>query len=249
MKKRSFTVAFVLISFLSIAQVREVKSRASEYKSNKSSSSTDNSYSYFGDDGEGSLLVSLFSDLFVGTLINGFSAAQYAQMNNAAEEDWRKSLEIGLSGGLNCREVEFFDRQMIRGNWGLFSTQLRRFNVNDVSGAFTTIDWQVLQFNLINLEKVRWVLGLGISHETQINQTHFEWASEFYVMIKNKFSPYLTYRQSEDGYPRREFTGMLEFRPFYNRHAEFSFVGGYVHQKIYDIGFNFLSTGVMFRLK
>ena len=234
---------------MSFAQVRDVKSRASDYKSNKSSSSSESSYSYSSGGGDGNFFVALFSDVLFGSIINGFSAAQHAQLNNADVEDWRTSLEVGVSGGLDFGEVEFFDRQMIRGNWGLFSTQLRRFNVNDVSGAFTTIDWQIVQFNLINLEKVRWVFGLGISHETQVDQTHFEWASEFYVTIKNKFTPFVTYRQSEDGYPRREFTGMLEFRPFRKRAAEFSFVGGYVHQKLYDIGFNFASAGVMFRLK
>ena len=245
----------ILLSFLlvtSYGQVREVKSRASSYKSGGSggSSSSSDSYSYSSDDGSDNFFVALIGDVIFGSIYHGFSQAQFYQLNNANEEDWRISLEIKVNGGVNFSDVEFFDSQTIRGNWGLFSTQVRRFNVNDVSGAFTTIDWQIVQFNLINREKVRWTMGMGISHETQMNQTHFEWATEFQVsLFDNKWMPYVTYRKSGDGYPRTEFSGMLEFRPFRDRINEFSFRAGYVHQKLYDIPFHFPTIGVGFWLK
>lgn len=239
---------FSFIFFFVNAQVREVKSRADDYKSGDSSSS-DNNYTSTTDDGN-NFFADLFGEILFGTIYHGFSTAQFYQLNNSDEEDWRTSLELKANGGVNFSSVDFFDSQLIRGNWGLFSTEVRRFNVNDVSGAFTTIDWQILQFNLINREKVRWVIGMGISHETQINQTHFEWKTEFQVsLFNNKWMPYFIYRQSEDGYPRTEFSGMLEYRPYRDRIKEFSFRAGYVHQKLYDVPFHFPTVGIGFWLK
>lgn len=222
-------------------------SRANDHKLKAGSTSSDDSSSSSDDD---SFLAALVGDILFGSIYRGFNVAQFYQLNNANEEDWRTGFEIKVNGGVNFRKVEFFDSQMIRGNWGLFSTEVRRFNVNDVSGAFATFDWQILQFNLINREKIRWIIGMGISHETQVNQTHFEWKTEFRVsLFENKWMPYLIYRQSEDGYPRTEFSSMLEYRPFRDRIHEFSFRFGYVHQKIYEVPFHFPSIGISFWLK
>lgn len=229
-----------------MSQVREVKSRAASYKSSNSSSS-ESSSSYSGD--VDWFLVELFADLFTEVIFGSFSAAQYGQLQNADVEDWRVSAEFKAFGGVNFGNVTYFDRQMIRGNWGLFSTQLRRMNVNDVSGGFTTIDWQILQLNLINLKNVRWVLGAGISHETDMDQTHFEFATELYVSVLDRFMPYLTYRASGDKYPREEFSGMLEYRPFRAKNTEIAFNGGYLYQRLYGIDFHFPSVGVVLYLK
>lgn len=243
-------VFFAFITLSTQSQVREVKERATEYSSG-SATSDSRSYSYesTSDDGD-FFLVQLVGELMFGSIINGFSSAQFYQLNNSNSENWRISFEAKLNGGINFSQVEFFDSQTIRGNYGLFSMQLRRFNVNDVSGSFTTLDWQLLQLNIINREKIRWVVGLGISHETQINQTHLEWVSEFSLsMLENKWMPQFALRQSGDGYPRTEFSAMLEYRPFRNRRNEFSFNAGYVYQDLYDIPFHFPSMGVGFRIK
>lgn len=243
----------ILFSFAALSiqsQVREVKQRATEYSSG-SATSDSRSYSYESTSEDGDFfLVQLVGELMFGSIINGFSTAQFYQLNNSNSEDWRISFEAGLNGGINFSQVEFFDSQTIRGNYGLFSMQLRRFNVNDVSGSFTTLDWQLLQLNLINREKVRWVVGLGISQETQINQTHLEWVTEFsFSMLAAKWMPQFAFRQSGDGYPRTEFSAILDYRPFRNRRNEFSFNAGYVYQDLYDIPFHFPSIGVGFWIK
>ncbi len=183
-------------------------------------------------------------------MVNGISLAQQHQLSNSNEEKWRTGMELKLDGGINFSEAEFFDSQMIRGNYGLFSTQLRRINVNDVSGAFTTIDWQILQLNLINKENIRWIIGGGVSHEYQVDQSHFEWTTEFYASFyENKFMPFVAYRKSDSGYPREEFSTRLEYRPFRANRSEFAFGAGYVHQKLYDVRFDFVTVGVSFYLK
>lgn len=245
MKRIISTSFFMLCSFFALSQVQKVKSRALSYKeSNKSSSLVSNN------DNEGnSFLVELFTDVIFGSIYNGLYYAQYGQLKNADIEDWRISSEFKALGGLNLGNINFLNSQMIRGNWGLFSTQLRRINVNDVSSGFTTIDWQILQLNLINLKNVRWVLGAGLSHETEVDQTHFEFATELHISISNRFLPYLTYRASGNRYPREEFSGMLEYRPFRTSSNEISLSGGYLYQRLYGIDFHFPSISVILYLK
>ncbi len=252
MKKTIATFFFLLSILCASSQVREVKSRATSYKESSKDSSS-GSRSYDGDDAGDAFLVELFAQLFTevifGGIYSGVYAAQYGQLVNADIEDWRVSGEFKMSGGLNIGNVNFFDSQMIRGNWGLFSTQLRRMNVNDVSGGFTTIDWQILQLNLINLKNVRWLVGAGFSHETEVDQTHFEFATELHVSLSDKFMPSLTYRASGDGHPREEFSGILEYRPFRGKSTEVAFSGGYLYQQLYGIDFHFPSVGVVLYLK
>ncbi len=258
MGKKSLTmiqriIYLLLISVLLLSngysQIREVTSRAEAFKNYNDGSSHISDYSG-SDDGVGSLFL---IDLFVGMMrpmVKGIHLAQQAQLQNSPTELWRTGLELKLDGGINFSEAEFFDSQMIRGNYGLFSTQLRRFNVNDVSGAFTTIDWQVVQLNLINTERVRWLFGGGVSHEYQVDQSHFEWGTEFYASFyQNKLMPSVSYRKSGDGYPREEFSTQLEYRPFRDRSSEFAFRSGYVHQMLYDVRFDFFSMGMSFYLK
>lgn len=240
----------LLFCLLGQAQIRDVKSRASSYKSNSSSSSDSNTSSWSTSSGDAGGLFLL--DVFTGLMDVTFSGLYHAHQNQLQFkdiEDWRTGWEFGINGGLNYNEVNFFNSQFIRGNHGLFSTQFRRFDVSDVSGSFTTLDWQILQLNLINLEKVRWVAGAGISHETEIDQTHFEFATEFSFTIGNKLKPTFGFRRSDDGYPRKEFSSFLTYRPFYDKKAEVNFSVGYVHQKLYDIPFNLIGIGIGLNLK
>jgi len=245
-----FLVWFIfLVSFSLSAQIREVKSRATSYKYSGSSTTSSDYSNSSSDDDDGSFILELFGNLIFGGIYRGFSSAQYYQLDNARQEDWRISGEFKVNGGVNFGTVNYFDTQSIRGNWGLFSTQVRRMNVNDVSGGFTTLDWQILQLNLINRKNIRWVLGGGISHEVEVNQTHAEWVTELYVSISKYFMPFVTYRKSGDGYPREEFTANMEVRPFRDSINEFSFSAGYLYQRLYGIDFHFPSVGVGFYLK
>ncbi len=230
------------------AQIREVKSRASSYKSSSSASSS-NSYSSSNDDsGDSFFIFDILFNMFT-PMVRGIGEAQRRQLTFANDDPWRIGGELKLIGGINFFNPDFFNSQMIRGNYGLFSTQIRRFSLSDVSGSFNTIDWQVIQLNLVNTERVRWILGVGFSHEVEIDQEHFEWSAELHVAINEKFVPKITYRRSGDGYPRKEFAAKLEYRPFRNKKAEFAFDVGYLHQNVYDIPFKFTSIGISFYLK
>ncbi len=246
-RKLTFILFLITCCHFTNAQVREVKSRATNHKSSNNQSSSD--YSASGDSDDFFFMFDLLFEMF-NPMIRGINQAQKRQLLFAEEENWRKGFEFKLKSGIGINNVDFFNSQSIRGNYGLFSTQLRRFNVNDVSGSFTTLDWQIIQLNLINTDRVRWILGAGFSHEADIKQDHFEWSSELYVSIlKKKLVPVISYRRSGNGYPRKEFSVFLEYRPFRDKKTEFAFNAGFLRQKLYNVPFNFASIGISFYVK
>lgn len=183
-------------------------------------------------------------------MIRALYEAQVEQLRLAADDDWRISLEADAMAGVDVNNIEFFNSQSLRGNWGLFSSQVRRFDINDVTGRFTTVDWQIVQFNVLNREYFRWLFGVGLSHEVEVNQTHPEFATEFqFSVLDKKLTPSLTYRSSGDGYPRTEFSAMMAYRPFNTNKAELTLKAGYIFQRLYGIPFNFPSVGLGFYLK
>ena len=248
-KLASFLVLSILLCHIGTAQIREVESRASSYKSSSSSkgSSSDSHSSNFDSD-DYFFMFDLLFEMF-RPMVKGISLAQRRQLEQASSYAWRTGVEFNLYGGLNFSQPYLFNSQVIRGNYGLFSTQIRRFSLSDVSGSFNTIDWQVVQLNLINTQKVRWILGGGFSHEIAVDQEHFEWTSELHVLIKKSLVPRIAYRRSDDGYPRREFSVMIEYRPFSERKSQFAFDAGYLHQKVYGLPFDFTSFGISYYLK
>lgn len=242
----TLVAVLVLLLYPVMAQVREVTSRANEYKN--SGGSSESSYSSSSGSDAGRLF--LF-DLFAGLarpMVNGLIYAQQSQLSNLDQEPWRTGIEFKLLGGLNWGSSTSFNSQHIRGNYGLFSTAIRRFDFNDVSGSFTTIDWQILQLNLINLDEVRWIIGSGISHEVQVDQTHLEIATELYFTLGDKWMPSLTYRRSGGGYPRKEFSAMMSYKLQHSDKLETHLTIGYLHQKVYEVPFHYPSIGVSLRI-
>ena len=118
----SITLFFFLIA--SHAQVREVKNRAQDHKE-------------FGE---------IITDLLLEIMWRG----QDRQLNLAERDAWRTSLESSLVGGYDFDQPSTLINPVIRGNWGLYSKQLRWTKISDQTEGFSTLDWQVLHLNLIN---------------------------------------------------------------------------------------------------
>lgn len=57
----------------------------------------------------------------------------------------------------------------IRGNWGLFSTDIRNFFIFEqdanASDVYSTLDWQIIQLNLVQIKDFNFRIGTGISYE------------------------------------------------------------------------------------
>jgi hypothetical protein len=67
----------------------------------------------------------------------------------------------------------------IRGNWGLFSTDFRYTNMMDFSHAdsiefYNTLDWQILELNMVVTNPVTFRVGTGIMKEFYSSQIFIE---------------------------------------------------------------------------
>lgn len=249
MKKLLTTVAFCIICLPSFGQISEVKSRSksnntSQYTPSGSYSSySDNSYS-LGEE----LFIGLFEVLFYITF-EGFAEIHTHQVNNNRGENWNSYLTASGFGGFSP-SVERTNTQQIGLQWGALGTSLRRQETQDITGSLTTIDWQILQFYFFNNQYFKWSVGIGISNEYQTQQTFAEWTSELQVrLFKNQIVPQVTFRSTEDGFPRTELDAYVEFRPFKEKKFEISFLSGYEYRRLYDIPFKLITAGVKLSLK
>ena len=123
------------------------------------------------------------------------------------------SLEIMPHLGLNPPDY-YVAMPRIRGNWGLFSTDFR-YNLliePTVEGyqSFRTLDWQILQLNLVTTRPVTFRVGTGFSHESAARRAFHE--STFALegrLREDQWGWGAEYRVSKDyetgAVPRREF--------------------------------------------
>ena len=227
-------------------QVGEVKERARNFKSGDSSGSSDSWSSSSGGDGAADVFFVEAALFLLRIPIEGMIRGQEYQLNLRHDEPWRVSFETHVLGGFDPSEQVTLLAPTVRGNWGLFSTQVRYNRIFDLTGTLSTWDWQVLQFNFVNNESVRLVGGLGLSHEVEINQTHFEGLGELSVFaLERRLVPTVIYRWSGNGRPRKDFSALVEYRPRGHLDGPMaSFQLGYQHQNWYGVQFNFVRAGI-----
>ncbi len=168
MKKLIITVAIISIGFQGQAQVGEVsKGSRSNKEKTRSSGSSDGDNRRRGGSG-----VFFFFEIF--DFVNLIGQGQKQQLSKRFDEPYRVSLQAGLQGGYSNKEGTYIFLPSIRGDWGLFSSQLRSNRMQDRTGQFQTLDWQVIQFNLVNMPEFTLRTGTGFSHVQDINDTYHE---------------------------------------------------------------------------
>lgn len=251
-----FSILFLFSGFSNQAQVGKAKENARSYKSGSSSSSGNSgnsssggsswdSGSSFGDD----LFISLAGELII-LPFKALYLGQADQLLLARDDDWRISFEGRMLGGYDPFQNVTLVQPQIRGNWGLFSTQLRYNRLFDNTGVLSTWDWQIIQFNFLNHESVRWVFGLGLSHEIEFDDTYFEGSSSITVFLADRvWAPTIEYRWTGDTTPRQEFSAILDYRPNNQNNVFNTFHAGFLHQNWYGEKFNMLVAGVGFKIQ
>ncbi len=247
MKKSLFLFLF-LSSIIAAAQVDKVRQRAEQSKQSSSSSSSEGSFDTGSADDD--ILVSIFADITWAVIqlpFKGFYHWQVDQLERAKLDDWRVSAELEMPVGLDPSRNTYLILPSARLNWGLFSTQVRYNRLFDETGSFNTLDWQILQFNIVNNDVVRFLYGFGLSHETEIDQTHFESMFELDVFLLDRhLMPSATFRWSGDGFPRREIGSRVSYRLNPDQTFSNTVSLGYTFQDWYDVPFHFatLSVGI-----
>lgn len=245
-RKISFLIFFLCSTiFFTHAQVGDVKENSrNDTRSNRSN---DDNYS-----GSGSG-VFLFFDVinFVPLMID----AHKSMLDRRDDEPWLVSIDANLNGGYYTNESTSIALPSIRGNWGLFSTQLRWNRIQDLTGAFKTFDWQIIQFNLVATPKVNFRLGTGISvlkdagidgDDVTVNE-HF--AGLELHFNDRQINPMLEFRWSRNydtgSTPRFEMNVGSDFRIGTFGKFDVNLMGGFLYQKYYsETNFYFIQTGI-----
>ena len=242
-------IAFIVISSfspsLSYAQVGEVIEKAKENKDGNNRSSDDDVFS------SGWFFVNIFIEL-TDLAIHTLPVAQRDVLSRKYEEPWLVSLETGFTGGYAGAYNTLAFMPALQGNWGLFSSEFRLNRIFDSSGNFQTLDWQILAFNLVNHEKVKFHIGGGFSHHQKTGETFSEYSSGLRLFFNQRsLSPFIAVRWSPDfdnGITTRfELNTQLSKRVISTENFTVNVMAGLVYQKYFETtDFYFAQTGVSF---
>ncbi len=147
----------------------------------------------------------------------------------------------------------------VRGNWGLFSTDFRVNYLLQETGSGTddlsSIDWQVLQLNIVTTKHVIGRIGGGIMKENfGGRQSFFESTYGVFVQSNSKkIGGSIEYRLAQDfntgQVPRRELSTQFEKRLFSSGYWNTYLTLGGVYQRYYE-SFSVwgLQVGLAFRI-
>jgi len=222
----SLTRLFLLTGILAFgcvanyAQVAEIKQQVSDdsrtYSSGagirassvSSSSTCSHSDSYGG---------AVFAELFLG-LVKGVGMVTVVAQKQVLEKQDRIpnliSLETGLDYNSNLSELSF--NPYLRGNWGLFATDLRYSQFHDYSGTLQSFDWQVLIVR-IPIRYLKLNYGIGFTSLLDPKTTYFESSTGFDLSLhENQINISSTYRwtarKMDDARYRQEFKLVGDYR-------------------------------------
>jgi len=242
-------ILLILCSVSGYSQVREVKNRAAK---NRSGISTSKSSS--GSDAD--ILVGVGAD-FIGEfffIFEWIGRQQRDVLSRREEEPWLVSLDMYTAGAYFIEYNNIALNPSARLHWGVFSTDLRWFRMQDLSGMYETLDWQVLQINLVNHRNFRLYGGMGFSYEyfTDSYFPEYGFGADFHISDR-KINPMFMYRISKDHFtgatPREEISGEILTRIARFARTELLLDLGLVYQKYYgEPDFYFLKTGMVLRI-
>ena len=221
----------LLSSVLTNAQVDAIKGKSAENSGKRSEGGRSGS--------SGS-----FSAYFFVDMIRLVGVAQSVKLQKADSIKRMVSLETFFQGAVQPSTYYLFNPR-IRGNWGLFSTDFRmnylvEEKTDSVTHDLTTLDWQVLQLNLITTRNFTARVGAGNLYERfGSKQSFFEWTTSvsFYSNAQTIVAN-IEYRVAKDYetnvVPRREINFSLEKQIFNagSLHG-YASIGG-VYQRYYQ---------------
>jgi hypothetical protein len=195
---------FLAISIMLFSQTNDRIKRESDKnkREGKKSSNASNDNSDIAQgcaEGCGNGGCGLFTELSA-TILEGLIAADKNIKESETEIPRIKSIELGFNlGYVDPNSTLTMPSLKLRG--GLLSTHLRIFSNTEQHGKgknnYTTINWQIVQFNLIVQEKFNFALGTGILYETYSKQTFNEFGfslefypgNKFYIPLEFKYTP------------------------------------------------------------
>ncbi len=236
----ALVVVLSLLSTMALGQVSEVKKESAENKSKKESGSNN-------DGGDGN---SVFVDFFFNITFRGVVMAQRNMLDRRFDQPDLVGLEGMLQAGYYPEDNNMLLLPQIRGNWGLFSTSFRVNRMQDQTGFFRTLDWQLLILNIVARPGVTFRVGSGLSYETESEDAF----NEHYLSLELHFldrevNTALDFRISKDyetgATPRWELNPRVDYRIFNIGKLDVNVMGGFLFQRYYsNVEFYFVQTGL-----
>jgi len=260
MKRSLFLLPLIMLATLSHAQVREIKSNIksdesgmSSYYSHTSEPNTSSSFTPpdFGD-GIAEFLVGSF---FYYTFYSAYLGLQYAQ---GIMQDRREyypetfSIQGSILGGFDFAHSGSTYTSSLRGNWGIFASDMRYLNTHDVTGRLNVWDWQILILRF-PIRNVKLEYGLGFSHIFDPSKTYFEQSTGIdYCFLNRKATLQGGYRWTAETHLgerfREEITLQADYEVARSSHFRFSPCMGFSRQNYFaSTHFNLFQVGLKIR--
>lgn len=218
----------------SLAQVGDIKNASS---SNSKSGGGGGDRRSGGSGGGG-----FFVDIFINTL-SEIGVWQQYKLDKRSQNEYIVSLDVIAQAAIQPSRYYLMNPR-IRGNWGLFSTDFRiNYLLEEkITGNedLSSIDWQILQLNLVTTRHVIGRIGGGFMKETFGGRESFFESTYgvFFQSGQKHLGANLEYRLAQDFttgiIPRRELGAHFEYRlasrGYWNTYLT---IGG-VYQQYYE---------------
>ncbi len=186
------------------------------------------------------------SGIFVDLFIHSFSYIgewQQYKLQKRSENEYLVSLDV--IGQVAVQPSRYYlSHPRIRGNWGLFSTDFRINYLLEEKATgtdeLTSIDWQILQLNLVTTRHVIGRIGGGFMKENfGGRESFFESTYGLFVQSSSKrIGGMLEYRLAQDFstglLPRRELAAQFEYQLSSSGYLNTYLTLGCVYQQYYE---------------
>jgi len=243
-------VIIVFVAHSAFCQIDDIH-RNVEKDKNSSPQSDGNSNSFESDDsntfGEEMILL-MFKGMYLALMYGNEKS-----LENVEDFPERRSLEAYGSFGIDYNRVTECYVQTIKGNYGIFSTELSFKQLRDISENINTVDWQVIKFR-IPIHNVVPEFGFGFSYLPQHDYSYFESSLALDWYIRNpKITISPSIRSTAKGNSGSKFRRMYSIRADYELvqyrifHAS-PFLEYSYHDYFSETNFSVFSLGIMFRL-
>lgn len=259
-----FIVFSIMTSnFASYAQVRELEERAKMNKERKHEreiadynrdheKKSQNNYNdewYFGKECiEGCLEATV--EACMDWIFSGLENVQYNVLSKSVDQPELISLETMIHAGYDINRKNLQIMPAIRYNYGLVSTFFRYTYMEDVTGQFQTIDWQILQLNIITTKPFNLRIGSGIYWEPITGMVYNDHMADFGLhFMDRRINAQFEYRYCKDyitlAIPRTEANIKVDYRFLMTNRFDFNVMGGFVYQNYYSgVEFSFFQLGI-----
>ena len=246
--KFTLSVFLVLQITFASAQVNDIKNSSSQNASNRGGGERGGVSSGGG---------AFFAQVFIQSL-QGIAIWQQYKLDKRSKNEYIVSLDIIGQAAIQPSRYYLMNPR-IRGNWGLFSTDFRiNYLLQETATgteSLSSIDWQILQLNLVTTRNVIGRIGGGFMKENfGGNLSFFESTYGVFIQSTNKkLGGTLEYRLAQDfttgAIPRREVGAQFEYRLSTKGYWNTYLTLGGVYQRYYEsINVWGIQAGIAFRI-